>query len=103
MTSPKPPAPTEQFDLFLSYMADLPLRDQREMMERPFFSLAKTKRVKPIDYNSPDSKIWVHVSANPAYGMATFWDADILIYCTSMLADMQRRGINDGSVSLIHT
>jgi plasmid replication initiation protein len=85
----------EQFDLFLPYLADIPLRDQREMMERPFFSLAKTKRVKPIDYKSPDGKLWVHVSANPDYGMATIWDADILIYCASVLADMARRGRND--------
>jgi plasmid replication initiation protein len=27
--------------------------------------------------------------------MATIWDADILIYCASMLADMARRGTND--------
>ena len=85
----------EQFDLFLPYLADLPLRDQREMMERPFFSLAKTKRVKAIDYTSPDGKLWVNVSSNPQFGMATIWDADILIYCASMLADMQRRGLND--------
>jgi plasmid replication initiation protein len=88
-------AVSEQFELFLPYLADLPLRDQREMMERPFFSLAKSKRVKPIDYRSPDGKLWVHVSANPDYGMATIWDADILIYCASMLADMARRGVND--------
>jgi plasmid replication initiation protein len=37
----------------------------------------------------------VHVSANPDYGMATIWDADILIYCASVLADMARRGVND--------
>jgi plasmid replication initiation protein len=86
---------SEQFDLFLPYLADLPMRDQREMMERPFFSLAKSKRVKPIDYHSPDGKLWVHVSANPDYGMATIWDADILIYCASVLADMARRGVND--------
>lgn len=86
---------TDQFDLFLPYIADLPLRDQREMMERPFFSLAKSKRLKPIDYTSPDGKLWVHVSANPDYGMATIWDADILIYCASVLADMARRGVND--------
>lgn len=85
----------EQFDLFLPYLADLPLRDQREMMERPFFSLAKTKRIKAIEYTSPDGKLWVNVSSNPQFGMATIWDADILIYCASMLADMQRRGVND--------
>ena len=95
MTKAKKTQISEQFDLFLPYIADLPLRDQREMMERPFFSLAKSKRIKPIDYNSPDGKLWVHVSANPDYGMATIWDADILIYCASTLADMARRGAND--------
>ncbi|TCU57524.1 plasmid replication initiation protein [Novosphingobium sp. PhB57] len=95
MSRPRKETASEQFDLFLPYIADLPMRDQREMMERPFFSLAKSKRVKPIDYTSPDSKLWVHVSANPDYGMATIWDADILIYCASMLADMARRGVND--------
>jgi plasmid replication initiation protein len=95
MTRAKRSQINDQFDLFLPYLADLPLRDQREMMERPFFSLAKTKRVKPIDYTSPDGKLWVNVSANPTYGMATIWDADILIYCASMLADMARRGVND--------
>lgn len=86
---------SSQFDLFLPYIADLSFRDQREMMERPFFSLSKSKRVKPIDYTSPNGKLWVHVSANPDYGIATIWDADILIYCASVLADMQRRGVND--------
>ena len=92
---PAAAARAQQIEMFLPYLADLPLRDQREMMERPFFSLAKAKRVKPIDYRSPDGKLWVHVSANPDYGMATIWDADILIYCASMLADMARRGVND--------
>ena len=64
-------------------------------MERPFFSLAKTKRIKPIEYRSPDAKVWVHVSANPLYGMATIWDADILIFFASVVSDMRRRGIND--------
>ena len=95
MTRARREGVSEQFDLFLPYLADMPLRDQREMMERPFFSLAKSKRVKPIDYRSPNGKLWVHVSGNPDYGMATIWDADILIYCASMLADMARRGIND--------
>ncbi|MBA4353136.1 MAG: plasmid replication initiator protein [Novosphingobium sp.] len=95
MKSPRKHTGNDQFDLFLPYVADMPLRDQREMMERPFFSLAKSKRVKPIDYTSPDGKLWVHVSASPDYGMATIWDADILIYCASVLADMARRGVND--------
>ena len=95
MTAPRKPAGNEQFELFLPYIADLNFRDQREIMERPFFSLAKSRRVKPIDYTSPDGQLWVHVSASPDYGMATIWDADILIYCASVLADMARRGVND--------
>ncbi|MBG6120154.1 replication initiator protein A [Sphingobium sp. AEW010] len=95
MTNASQQVINDQFNLFLPYLADLPVRDQREMMERPFFSLAKPKRVKPIDYRSPDGKARVHVSANPDYGMATIWDADILIYCASTLADMARRGVND--------
>lgn len=95
MSRARKQAVNEQFDLFLPYIADLPFRDQREIMERPFFSLAKSRRVKPIDYTSPDGKLWVHVSSSPEYGMATIWDADILIYCASVLADMARRGQND--------
>jgi hypothetical protein len=44
------PSSDPQFDLFVPYLSDLPLRDQRETMERPFFSLAKRKRLRPIDY-----------------------------------------------------
>lgn len=91
----RPGSLQDQIDLFLPYLADLDLRDQREMMERPFFSLSKSKRLKPIDYTSPDGKTWVHVSANPNYGMATIWDADILIYCASVLNDMKERRANE--------
>ena len=54
-----------QFDLFVPYVADLPLRDQRETMERPFFSLAKRKRHKPIEYASPNGEVFVNVFPNP--------------------------------------
>ena len=74
-----------QVDLFLPQLTTLPLRDQRETMERPFFSLSKRKRLKPIDYVSPDRKITVHVTANSEYGLATIYDLDILIYCASVL------------------
>jgi plasmid replication initiation protein len=87
--------PTRQFDLFVPFVADLPLRDQRETMERPFFSLSKNKRLKPIDYTSPDGKVYVHVSANPEFGMATIWDADILVWAASMLCDLKKRRANE--------
>ena len=84
-----------QFDLFVPFIADIPLRDQRETMERPFFSLSKNKRVKPIEYVSPDGQLYVKITANPEYGMATIWDADILIWAASVLTEMKRKGRND--------
>ena len=39
-----------QFDLFLPTIVDLRFRDQKDTMERPFFSLSKSKRMKPIEY-----------------------------------------------------
>lgn len=84
-----------QVDLFLPQLTALPLRDQRETMERPFFSLSKRKRLKPIDYVSPDRKVTVHVSANSEYGLATIYDLDILIYCASVLIEHKRSGKND--------
>tara|TARA_B100001123_G_scaffold170904_1_gene196701 strand:- start:2841 stop:3965 length:1125 start_codon:yes stop_codon:yes gene_type:complete len=82
-----------QFDLFILSLTEFKLRDSRETMERPFFSLAKRKRLKPIEYESDD--VWVKVEPHQNYGMATIWDADILIWAASALIDMKNRGVND--------
>lgn len=87
--------PNPEFDFFIPLMNDIPLKDQRETMERPFFSLQKRKRVKPIEYRSPDGEAWVKVEAMPAYGMATIWDADILVWAASVLNRMKQQGVND--------
>lgn len=84
-----------QFDLFVPFIADLPLRDQRETMERPFFSLAKRKRLKPIEYVSPNGEVFVNVFPNAEFGMATIWDADILIWAASTLNNLRKNGAND--------
>jgi plasmid replication initiation protein len=84
-----------EFDLFIPKLNELPLKDQREVMERPFFSLSKRKRLKPIEYTSPDGEVWVRVSGNPEFGIATIWDADILIWATSYLNQLRERGEND--------
>lgn len=93
MTAPKDRG--NQFDLFIPLMRDLSLKDQRETMERPFFSLQKRKRLKPIEYKSADGEAYVKVEAVPAYGMATIWDADILIWATSALNRIKAEGKND--------
>ena len=91
----------EQFDLFVPFVTDLPLRDQRETMERPFFSLAKRKRLKPIDYMSPDGTTFVKVQPHSDYGMATIWDADILIWAASVITERKNRRENDISRKLV--
>ncbi|REF73442.1 replication initiator protein A [Paracoccus versutus] len=66
-------------------------RDQRDLMERPFFSLAKTKRLTPIHYES--GGVQVHVQGFPEHGMATIWDADILIWAASQIVEAENAGL----------
>ena len=68
-----------------------PRRDQRDLMERPFFSLSKSRRVTPILYKSGDIEVEVH--AVPEHGMASIWDADILIWAFSQLVEAADRGL----------
>ena len=42
-----------QLDLFIPYVADLPLRDARETMERPFFSLGQAQAPKTDRIHQP--------------------------------------------------
>ena len=86
-----------QFEMFFTLpdFSDISLRDYQETMQRPFFSLSKRKRIKPIEYVSPDKSVTVHVSPNSTYGMATIWDADIMIYLASHLNELRERGTND--------
>jgi plasmid replication initiation protein len=90
MTKRTPPRGDHQPDLFAANFADIPIRDQRDTMERPFFSLAKKPRYAPIEYNVGD--VWVEVSANPKFGMATIWDADILIWASTQITEALDRG-----------
>src|SRR3954463_13856071 len=84
-----------QTDLFVPGLSDVQLRDQRDTMERPFFSLSKRKRLAPINYVSPDGSVYVNGTPHQRYGMPAVWDADILIYLASVLNDMKKRGVND--------
>ena len=42
----------EQLDLFRALPGDLAPRDAQDLMAYPFFSLAKSKRVAPIDFRA---------------------------------------------------
>jgi plasmid replication initiation protein len=95
-----PPRGDNQPDLFAATFADIPIRDQRDTMERPFFSLAKRPRFAPIDYHVGDVK--VEVSANPKFGLATIWDADILIWAATQLTEALDRGQEPSRVIRFH-
>ncbi len=58
-------------------------------MQHPFFSLAKAKRVTPILYRAGDVEVQVH--ALPEYGMASIWDADLLIWAGSQIVEAADR------------
>jgi plasmid replication initiation protein len=60
-------------------------------MERPFFSLAKTPRIKPILYKVAD--VEVQVLGMPEHGMATIWDADVLIWAASQIVAAENNGL----------
>ena len=90
MTKRQPPKGDSQPDLFVAAFADIPIRDQKDTMERPFFSLAKKPRLTPIEYKVGD--VWVEVTANPKFGMATIWDADILIWASTQITEAVDRG-----------
>jgi plasmid replication initiation protein len=70
---------------------DMPPRDQRDLMEQPIFSLAKAKRLAPILYRAGDTQVQVY--AVPEHGLATIWDADVLIWGASQILATQDRGL----------
>jgi plasmid replication initiation protein len=80
-----------QLDLFIALPRDLPARDQQDLMERPFFSLSKNKRTTPIEYRVGEN--YIRVTANEEHGLATIWDADILIWAASQLTEARERGL----------
>ena len=79
-----------RLDPFIVATGDASPRDQRDLMERPFFSLAKAKRIAPILYET--GGVRVEVFAVPEHGMATIWDADILIWAATQVTEAKDRG-----------
>jgi len=67
------PSERDQLELFRPTARNIPPRDAQDLMAYPFFSLAKSRRTKPIDFHAGD--ISVRVDADHAYGMATIGHA----------------------------
>lgn len=79
-----------QLELFRSIPGDFAPRDTQDLMSWPFFSLAKSRRVAPIDFRM--GQTWISVEAVPDHGMATIWDADVLIWAASQLVEARDAG-----------
>ena len=56
-----------------------------------FFSLSKSHRVAPIDFAA--GNVSIRVEAVPDHGMATIWDADILIWAASQIVEARDAGL----------
>lgn len=90
MATVRPVSERAQLDLFRSIPGDIAPRDAQDLMAWPFFSLAKSKRVTPIDFHMGDT--WIVVEATPEHGMATIWDADVLIWAASQIVEARDAG-----------
>jgi plasmid replication initiation protein len=84
-------AEPEQLELFRALPGDLAPRDAQDLMAYPFFSLAKSKRLAPIDFHA--GPIVIRVEAVPEHGMATIWDADVLIWAASQIVHARDAGL----------
>jgi plasmid replication initiation protein len=80
-----------QLELFRASTNDLAPRDAQDLMAYPFFSLSKSRRTQPIDYAVGD--VVIRVEAVPEHGMATIWDADILIWAASQIVAARDAGL----------
>ncbi len=81
----------DQLDLFRALPGDLAPRDAQDLMAYPFFSLAKSKRVVPIDFRA--GPVAIRVEAVAEHGMATIWDADVLIWAASQIVEARDAGL----------
>ncbi|PDT65793.1 RepA replication protein [Bradyrhizobium ottawaense] len=81
----------DQLDLFRALPGNLAPRDAQDLMAYPFFSLAKSKRIVPIDVRV--GTITIRVESVPEHGMATIWDADVLIWAASQIVGARDAGL----------
>jgi plasmid replication initiation protein len=91
MASSAQPDERGQLEMFRALPGDMAPRDAQDLMAYPFFSLAKSKRTVPIDFRS--GGITVRVEGTAEHGLATIWDADILIWAASQIVEARDAGI----------
>ncbi|HHT3782906.1 TPA: replication initiator protein A [Enterobacter roggenkampii] len=81
----------EQLELFRALPGDMAPRDSQDLMAFPFFSLAKSRRTAPIDFRA--GGITIRVEGTQEHGIATIWDADLLIWAASQIVEARDAGL----------
>jgi plasmid replication initiation protein len=81
----------QRLEAFRALAADLAPRDLQDLMSYPFFSLTKAKRTRPIEYHAGD--ITIRVEGTTEHGIASIWDADVLIWAASQIIEARDAGI----------
>ncbi len=87
----KPPVQEAPLPPFRALPGDMAPRDAQDLMAHPFFSLGKSRRTLPIDFRS--GSVTVRVEGTHEHGIATIWDADILIWAASQIVEARDAGI----------
>ncbi len=82
---------SETLEMFHALPGPMAVRDVQDLMAYPFFSLAKSKRIQPIDFRA--GGIALRVEATVEHGLATIWDADVLIWAASQIVEARDAGI----------
>ena len=87
----EPPAQEPTLSPFRALPGDMAPRDAQDLMAHPFFSLGKSRRTLPINFRS--GSVTVRVEGTHEHGIATIWDADILIWAASQIVEARDAGI----------
>ena len=72
-----------QTDIFSMAYSDVLMRDVRETIEVPFFSLSRRPQFEPIEYERHG--IEVRVTSSHPLGIATIWDWDLMMWLVSQI------------------
>src|SRR5262245_64142966 len=86
----------DQLELFRALPGDLAPRDAQDLMAYPFFSLSKSHRITPIDFRM--GQVAIRVEATAERGLATIWDADVLIWAASQIVEARDKGLRTSRV-----
>lgn len=80
-----------QLDVFRALPGNMAPRDNQDLMAYPFFALGKSRRTAPIAFQA--GAVCVRVEGTAEHGLATIWDADVLIWAASQVVEARDAGL----------